>query len=54
MPNIHFGVVEASINWWKIPQGQGDVNRFAFIEFLKIAEYWIIYGVSPGDLQDKL
>ena len=47
MPDITFGVVEASIGWWKVPQGQGDVNRFALVEFLKTAEYWILHGVSP-------
>ena len=47
MPDITFGVVEASIGWWKTPQGQGDVNRFALVEFFKTAEYWILYGVSP-------
>jgi len=47
MPKITFGVTDASIEWWKRPEGQGDVNRFALIEFLKTAEYWFLYGVSP-------
>ena len=47
IPEVRFGVVDASIGWWKTPQGRGDINRFAIIEFLKIAEYWILYGVSP-------
>lgn len=48
MPDIAFGVTDASIGWWSRPEGRGDVNRFAVIEFLKIAEYWLLYGVSPG------
>jgi len=47
MPGISFGVTDASIGWWSRPEGKGDVNRFAAIEFLKTAEYWLIYGVSP-------
>lgn len=47
MPDISFGVTDASIGWWGRPEGRGDVNRFAAIEFLKIAEYWLLYGVSP-------
>jgi uncharacterized SAM-binding protein YcdF (DUF218 family) len=47
IPNIDFGVVEASIPWWTTPQGSLDINRFACVEFLKTAEYWLIYGVSP-------
>jgi uncharacterized SAM-binding protein YcdF (DUF218 family) len=47
MPDIVFGVTDASIGWWNRPEGIGDINRFAFLEFLKIAEYRLIYGVSP-------
>ena len=47
MPEITFGVTDASIGWWGRPEGRGDVNRFAALEFLKTAEYWILYGVSP-------
>jgi len=47
MPGISFGVTDASIGWWGRPEGKGDVNRFAAIEFLKTAEYWLLYGVSP-------
>lgn len=47
MPDISFGVTDASIGWWGRPEGRGDVNRFAAIEFLKTAEYWLLYGVSP-------
>lgn len=47
MPDITFGVTDASIGWWNRPEGRGDVNRFAAIEFLKTAEYWLLYGVSP-------
>jgi uncharacterized SAM-binding protein YcdF (DUF218 family) len=47
MPEINFGVTDASIGWWGRPEGRGDVNRFAVIEFLKTAEYWVLYGVSP-------
>jgi len=47
MPDIQFGVTDASISWWTKPEGRGDVNRFAAIEFLKSAEYWLVYGVSP-------
>ena len=47
MPGIRFGVTDASIGWWSVPQGKRDLNRFAMIEFLKTAEYWILYGVSP-------
>ncbi|MEI6082443.1 MAG: YdcF family protein [Verrucomicrobiota bacterium] len=47
MPDIHFGVTDASIGWWGKPEGRGDVNRFAAVEFLKTAEYWLLYGVSP-------
>ncbi len=59
MPKITFGVTDASIEWWKRPDGQGDLNRFALIEFLKTAEYWLLYGVSPilrpetGNLKPK-
>jgi uncharacterized SAM-binding protein YcdF (DUF218 family) len=47
MPEMDFGVTEASIDWWGRPEGRGDVNRFAALEFLKTAEYWILYRVSP-------
>jgi uncharacterized SAM-binding protein YcdF (DUF218 family) len=47
MPGIRFGVTDASIAWWGKAEGRGDVNRFAALEFLKTAEYWILYGVSP-------
>jgi len=47
MPDITFGVTDASIGWWSRPEGKGDVNRFAAIEFLKTVEYWMFYGVSP-------
>ena len=47
MPEITFGVTDASIGWWKRPEGQSDLNRFAAIELLKTAEYWVLYGVSP-------
>ena len=47
IPDVSFGVVQASIGWWKTPQGLGDVNRFALVEFLKTAEYWLLHGVSP-------
>lgn len=47
MPGIQFGVTEASISWWKTPEGCGNINRFAAIEFLKTVEYWLLYGVNP-------
>lgn len=47
MPDITFGVTDASIGWWGRPEGRGDLNRFAVIEFLKTVEYWVLYGVSP-------
>lgn len=47
MPGIRFGVTEASIDWWKTSRGKSDINRFALIEFLKTAEYWLVYGVKP-------
>lgn len=47
MPDIKFGVTDASINWWKTPPGIRGLNRFVLLEFLKIPEYWIFYGVSP-------
>lgn len=47
MPGITFGVTETSIGWWKRPEGRGDLNRFAAIEFLKSIEYWVLYGVKP-------
>ena len=47
MPGINFGVTDASIGWWAVPEGRVDVNRFAAVEFLKTAEYWLLYGVSP-------
>jgi len=46
LPSISFGVTEASINWWKTPQGAREENRFALLEFIKIAEYRLLYGVS--------
>ena len=47
MPSIQFGITDASIGWWGRPEGRGDVNRFAAIEFLKTIEYMLLYGVSP-------
>ena len=47
IPGIRFGVTDASIAWWGRLEGRGNVNRFAALEFLKTAEYWILYGVSP-------
>ena len=47
MPGIHFGVTDASIGWWSKPEGRGDLNRFVWLEFLKTAEYWVLYGVKP-------
>lgn len=47
IPGIRFGVTDASIRWWSVPEGKRDLNRFALIEFLKTAEYWFLYGVSP-------
>jgi uncharacterized SAM-binding protein YcdF (DUF218 family) len=47
MPGIRFGVTDASIGWWSRPEGQGDVNRFAALEFVKTAEYWLCYGIMP-------
>jgi uncharacterized SAM-binding protein YcdF (DUF218 family) len=53
MPNIQFGITEASIGWWGKPEGRGDVNRFAAIEFLKTIEYWLLYGVSPIKVESR-
>lgn len=59
MPGIRFGVTDASIGWWSRPEGRGDLNRFVWLEFLKTAEYWAVYGVKPflkpetGDLKTK-
>jgi uncharacterized SAM-binding protein YcdF (DUF218 family) len=53
IPDITFGVTDASIGWWSRPEGRGDVNRFAAIEFLKTAEYWLIYGVSPINVESR-
>ena len=47
IPGIRFGVTDASIRWWSVPEGKRDLNRFALIEFLKTAEYLFLYGVSP-------
>lgn len=47
MPEIRFGVTDASIGWWSRPEGRGDLNRFVWLEFLKTADYWVIYGVKP-------
>ena len=47
IPSVTFGVTDASIGWWSRPEGRGDLNRFVWLEFLKTAEYWVIYGVSP-------
>jgi uncharacterized SAM-binding protein YcdF (DUF218 family) len=47
IPEITFGVTDASISWWSRPGGRGDLNRFAVIEFLKTIEYWVVYGVKP-------
>jgi uncharacterized SAM-binding protein YcdF (DUF218 family) len=47
IPEVQFGVTDASIGWWSRPEGQGDVNRFAALEFLKTAEYWLCYGIMP-------
>jgi len=54
MPDIHFGVTDASIGWWGRPEGRGDVNRFAAIEFLKTAEYWLLYGVKPWGVEGRV
>jgi uncharacterized SAM-binding protein YcdF (DUF218 family) len=53
IPDVRFGVTDASIGWWSRPEGQGDVNRFAAIEFLKTVEYWMLYGVSPVQEHSK-
>lgn len=53
MPMIQFGVTDASINWWAKPEGRGDVNRFAAIEFLKTAEYYLIYGVNSSSVKSQ-
>lgn len=53
MPNIQFGITEASIGWWGRPEGRGDVNRFAAIEFLKTIEYGLLYGVSPIKVESR-
>lgn len=47
MPEIRFGVTDASIGWWSRPEGRGDLNRFVWLEFLKTAGYWAVYGVKP-------
>jgi len=47
IPEMSFGVVSASLEWWNTRRGQGEENRFAFLEFIKIAEYWLLHGVSP-------
>ena len=47
IPEVRFGVTDASIGWWSRPEGQGDVNRFAALEFVKTAEYWLVYGITP-------
>lgn len=49
IPGVAFGVVSASIDWWRTPKGRLELNRYAFIEFLKTMEYWILYGVSPWE-----
>jgi uncharacterized SAM-binding protein YcdF (DUF218 family) len=54
MPGITFGITEASIGWWSKPEGRGDVNRFAAIEFLKTAEYWLLYGVKPWGVEGQV
>jgi len=54
IPNISFGVTDASIGWWSRPGGRGDVNRFAAIEFLKTAEYWLLYGVKPWGVEGRV
>lgn len=47
MPEINFGVVEASPDWGRGTEERRKINRLAAMEFLKIFEYWILYGVSP-------
>ena len=47
MPEIKFGVTDATPDWGKGTEGRRKINRLAAIEFLKIFEYWIFYGVSP-------
>lgn len=49
IPEIRFGVTEASIDWWKSPKGMVDESRFACVELLKTLEYWLLYGVYPFD-----
>lgn len=48
IPEIRFGVTDASIGWWGRPEGRGDLDRFALIEFFKTAEYMVIYGIFPS------
>lgn len=48
IPGVSFGIVEASIGWWGTARGRLELNRYAFIEFLKTLEYWLLYGVSPA------
>jgi len=47
IPGIEFGIVAASLPWWDQPRGRGELNRYAFVEFLKTLEYWILYGIPP-------
>lgn len=54
IPDVSFGVIDASINWWKFPEGKGDLNRFAFVEFLKTVEYWLFYGISPYSVRSEV
>lgn len=54
IPSVTFGVTDASIGWWSRPEGRGDLNRFVWLEFLKTAEYWVIYGVSPINVEGRV
>jgi uncharacterized SAM-binding protein YcdF (DUF218 family) len=46
IPAMSFGIVPASLPWWDEPRGRGELNRYAFVEFLKILEYRLLYGIS--------
>jgi uncharacterized SAM-binding protein YcdF (DUF218 family) len=47
MPDVDFGIVSASLARWKTPEGERNLNHLAFLEFFKILDYWVIYGISP-------
>lgn len=47
IPEVNFGITDASIPWWGTLVGKRDLNKYAVIECVKTVEYWLLHGISP-------